>query len=155
MPMVIQMKGKTFGGGIQSGRRRSLFSSFSVDTLGRRAFNTPNVLHPGYGGRRNKEADGRACGWRESEQHRAKSNKGAGGRAGDGRRAYIIRKNHKTNKQSVPQRLRSSIAHNSQQTTTSATAQGLRRNSNTPNVLHSGCGVRPPEEAGGRAGGRV
>lgn len=44
-PMVIQMKGNTFGGGIQSGRRRSLLASFSTDTFGRRAFNTPNVLH--------------------------------------------------------------------------------------------------------------
>lgn len=43
-PMVIQMKGNTLGGGIQSGRRRSVLASFSTATFGRRAFRTPNVL---------------------------------------------------------------------------------------------------------------
>ena len=43
-PMVIQMKGKTLGGGIHSGRRRSTFASFSFATAGRRAFKTANVL---------------------------------------------------------------------------------------------------------------
>lgn len=43
-PILIQMKGKTFGGGIQSGRRRSTLASFSLDTEGRRAFSTENVL---------------------------------------------------------------------------------------------------------------
>lgn len=42
--MVIQMKGKTLGGGIHSGRRRSTFASFSFATAGRRAFKTANVL---------------------------------------------------------------------------------------------------------------
>ena len=44
IPMVIQMKGNTLGGGIQSGRRRSTFASFSFVTAGRRAFKTANVL---------------------------------------------------------------------------------------------------------------
>lgn len=44
IPMVIQMKGNTMGGGIQSGRSLSLFASFSSSGLGRRAFNTENVL---------------------------------------------------------------------------------------------------------------
>lgn len=43
-PMVIHMKGNTLGGGIQSGRRRSFIASFSMATLGRRAFRTANVL---------------------------------------------------------------------------------------------------------------
>lgn len=43
-PIEIQMKGNTFGGGIHSGRRRSTLASFSLDTDGRRAFNTENVL---------------------------------------------------------------------------------------------------------------
>lgn len=43
-PMVIQIKGKTLGGGIHSGRRASFFISLSSDTFGRRAFNGENVL---------------------------------------------------------------------------------------------------------------
>lgn len=57
IPMVIQMKGKTLGGGIHSGRRRSTFASFSFATAGRRAFKTAKVLtrrlqHTGSGWRK-------------------------------------------------------------------------------------------------------
>lgn len=55
MPMLIQIKGNTFGGGIQSGRRRSLWASFSSATSGRRAFNTENVLRVGQRRRRKIE----------------------------------------------------------------------------------------------------
>lgn len=57
MPIVIQMTGKTLMGGIQSGRLRSIFASFSVAIFGRRAFSTPNVLGP----RRNASTEAREC----------------------------------------------------------------------------------------------